>query len=93
MSQRNERKIRKQVEILRSDWEWLISHHHGATPSWFYNLFLHCYRTVCENPSEFIKEGPITPTAIALAAGKMLKEQFDEGLHSNEQGEESGEAA
>lgn len=78
MSSRPEYKVRKQVEVPISDYEWLTTKHHGASLNWITSLLLHAYREVCTNPSEYpLKEN--TPFDAAIQAANIVKEGLEDG--------------
>lgn len=55
MTERNDAKLRKQVEFWREDLAWLEKTHPGASLSWLVNLLIHSYREVCDNPETYNK--------------------------------------
>lgn len=76
-------KVEKKVEIWKDDYEWFKSTH-NASISWFTNIALHAYRTVCENPSEYLSDlKEATPISISEVAMVKLKEEIDEGEHGD----------
>lgn len=80
MSERNQNKTRKQVEIWTEDYRWFQENFHGASLSWITNMMLHAFREVCENPSKY-KLQEVDGISLALAASAKLKEELDQGLH------------
>lgn len=74
-------KVTKKVEVWKEDFEW-FDRTHDASLSWFANIALHAYRTVCENPQEFLsKLEEITPISIAEIAMTVLGKEIQEGVH------------
>lgn len=76
-------KVEKKVEIWKEDFEWFQRTHNKASISWFTNIALHAYRTVCENPALIKDLDVITPAALADVAMAILKEEISEGIHGD----------
>lgn len=82
MSFRDENKVRKQIEVLKNDYEWFIKHHEIEVDSLrtgfsgMMMLLLHSYRTVCENPNEFDLKR-VDTISITLKAGELVKDERD----------------
>lgn len=74
MSFRDENKVRKQIEVLKDDYEWFIKHHEIEVDSLrtgfsgMMMLLLHSYREVCENEKS-------DPISITLKAAEMVRNE------------------
>lgn len=77
-NKRQEYKIRKQVEVPISDFEWLQTKFHGASLNWVTSLLLHAFREVCENPTEYPLKNN-TPLDAAIVAAQITKEGLEDG--------------
>lgn len=81
---RDERKLKKHIEVLRDDFEWYIKTHELADDtgrtgfSGLMAMLLHSYRTVCENPKEFASHMlAIAQVDLTNRSGELVKEELD----------------